>query len=55
LGHRDDVWKNPMFQALLLGGINWAVRRVDADITPNLAQATPNANVLETYVPAKAK
>jgi type 1 glutamine amidotransferase len=55
LGHRDDVWKNPMFQALLLGGINWAVGRVDADLTPNLAQATPGANVLETYVPPKAR
>lgn len=46
LGHRADVWANPVFQTLLLGGIDWALRRVDADVTPNLAQATPGANTL---------
>lgn len=24
MGHRDDVWKNPTFQDLLLGGLSWA-------------------------------
>ncbi len=46
LGHRDDVWNNPMFQSILTGGINWATGRVDADVTPNIAQVTPHANVL---------
>jgi type 1 glutamine amidotransferase len=42
LGHRDDVWTNPVFQELLFGGIAWAVRTVDADIKPNLEKVTPH-------------
>jgi len=41
MGHRDDVWTNPTFQSILLGGIAWAVRNVDADVTPNLRTAAP--------------
>jgi len=44
MGHREDVWTNPVFQAVLVGGINWAVRNVDADVTPNIDQATPKAS-----------
>lgn len=58
LGHREDVWTNPLFQDLLMGGLNWALGRVDADLTPNLAQVTPDAGVLPPYVappPPKAK
>jgi type 1 glutamine amidotransferase len=43
MGHRDDVWKNPLFQQLLLGGLNWAVGNVKADIPPNLDKAAPKA------------
>jgi type 1 glutamine amidotransferase len=50
MGHREDVWTSPEFQAVLMGGLEWALRRVDADITPNLAQATPQARVLPVYV-----
>lgn len=45
MGHREDVWTNPVFQAVLVGGINWAVHIVDADVTPNLDQVTPKASV----------
>lgn len=56
MGHREDVWTNPLFQSLLMGGLNWALRRVDADLTPNLAKVTPQADVLPPYVaPAPAK
>lgn len=41
MGHREDVWTNPLFQEILFGGIHWAVRNVDADVTPNLEQAAP--------------
>ena len=41
LGHREDVWTNPAFQNLLVGGIQWALGRVQADITPNVEQVTP--------------
>jgi type 1 glutamine amidotransferase len=46
MGHREDNWLNPVFQEILLGGIAWAVRNFDADVTPNLAQVTPRANEL---------
>ncbi|HVS51578.1 MAG TPA: ThuA domain-containing protein [Opitutaceae bacterium] len=54
LGHREDIWTNPVFQSVLVGGLDWALRRVDADVTPNLAQVAPGANALPDYVaPAK--
>jgi len=46
MGHRSDVWTNPVFQSVLLGGINWAVGNVEADVTPNIQTAAPEANVL---------
>jgi len=53
LGHREDIWKNPVYQTLLKGALDWALHRVDADITPNLATAAPGANKLPAYVPPK--
>lgn len=50
MGHRDDVWTNPVFQQVLMGGLNWALQRVDADVTPNIARVTPQANTLQKYV-----
>jgi hypothetical protein len=50
MGHREDVWTNPVFQDVLTGGLNWALGRVDADVTPNIAHVTPDANVLPKYV-----
>lgn len=56
LGHREDVWTHPAFQSLLIGGLNWATGRVDADVTPNFEKSTPKANELPKYVaPAPAK
>jgi type 1 glutamine amidotransferase len=55
LGHREDVWTNPVFQSVLAGGLNWALGRVDADVTPNLATAAPGANKLPVYVPPPPK
>jgi uncharacterized protein len=43
MGHREDVWSNPRFESILMGGIDWALGRVDADITPNLKQVAPQA------------
>ena len=51
MGHREDVWNNPVFQSVLLGGLNWSLRRVDADVKPNLAQVAPQANVLPKFPP----
>jgi len=41
MGHRDDVWTNPLFQSILMGGLAWAVGNVKADVTPNLAKVCP--------------
>jgi type 1 glutamine amidotransferase len=46
MGHREDVWDNPKFQAMLIGGINWAGGRVKAEIKPNLAEIAPGADTL---------
>ena len=46
LGHRDDIWSNPFFQAITLGGFAWAMGRAEADITPNIDKVTPLANQL---------
>ena len=47
MGHRKDVWTNPKFQQVLLGGIAWALGNVQADITPNIAQVAPGAYKLK--------
>ena len=31
MGHREDVWENPMYQGLLLGALGWATGRVEAN------------------------
>ena len=41
MGHREDVWTNPIFQDLLTGGIRYALGEVKADATPNLEKAAP--------------
>lgn len=41
LGHREDVWENPTFQNILLGGISWALGQVDVDIAPNIVALMP--------------
>jgi type 1 glutamine amidotransferase len=46
LGHREDVWDNPDFQTVLLGGLAWAFGNVTADVTPNIKQVTPGADVM---------
>lgn len=47
MGHRDDVWDSAAYQSMLVGMINWAGKRADADVTPNLAQVTPAAMTLQ--------
>jgi type 1 glutamine amidotransferase len=46
MGHREDIWTNPVFQQVIVGGMNWALGKVDADVTPNLKKAAPQAGVL---------
>jgi uncharacterized protein len=46
LGHREDIWTNLLFQAIVIGGLSWAAGNVDYDITPNLDKVTPEAQKL---------
>jgi hypothetical protein len=46
LGHRHDVWENPMCQQIVMGGFAWVMRQADADVTPNLEKVAPKANQL---------
>jgi len=53
MGHREDVWTNATFQQMLVGGLNWVLKRVEADLTPNLQAATPMGSTLPD--PSKEK
>lgn len=43
MGHREDVWTNPVFQDILVGGIKWALGEASADVPPNIQEAAPGA------------
>ncbi len=43
LGHREDVWTNPVFAKILDGAVRWATGEVTAEIPPNLGSAAPEA------------
>ena len=46
MGHREDVWANPIFQSLVVGALRWSTGQVEADLTPNLKEVTPEASKL---------
>ena len=50
MGHREDMWTNPVFQEILIGGINWALGRVPAEVAPNLQEAAPGWATNPPYV-----
>lgn len=54
MGHRPDVWTNPIFQDLLFGGIAWAVKNVEAKIPANIMQVTPLCMEIPPQAPPKA-
>ncbi|MDZ4800902.1 MAG: ThuA domain-containing protein [Bryobacteraceae bacterium] len=58
MGHTKEIWADPMFQQMLLGGIRWATGLVDADVTANIAAVTPRYNDIPAgasrFIPAKA-
>lgn len=53
MGHREDVWTNPIFQDILIGGIRWALGEVQADVPPNLKEVAPEAYTNPPYVEPK--
>lgn len=53
MGHREDIWTNPVFQDILIGGIQWALGQVQADTPPNLKEVAPEAYTNPPYVEPK--
>ena len=53
MGHREDVWTSPIFQAVLLGGVSWASGNVKAKVPPNLKAVTPQAETIPPQPPKK--
>lgn len=51
MGHREDVWDSAYFQSMLTGLLNWAGRRAEADLAPNLTQAAPGHATLQAPPP----
>jgi uncharacterized protein len=49
MGHREDVWTNPLFQQVLIGGIQWALGEAKADVPSNLKEAAPGAMTNPPY------
>ena len=52
-GHREDIWSNPKIQDLILGGMAWILRNVDADVTPNIDTVTPRPGEMPKLPPKK--
>jgi type 1 glutamine amidotransferase len=55
MGHREDVWTSERYHDILFGGIAWAVRNVDADVTPNIEKVTPGCAQLPPPTPPPSK
>lgn len=53
MGHREDVWTNPTFQQILIGGVKWALGDAKAEVPPNLKEAAPGAYTNPPYVEPK--
>jgi type 1 glutamine amidotransferase len=53
MGHREDVWTKPEFQALVIGAMRWITGQVEVDVTPNIKEATPEADPKQWEEPKK--
>ncbi len=48
LGHREDVWDNPFFQAITYGAISWAMGNATFNVAPNIDTVTPQAREMKS-------
>ena len=55
MGHREDVWTNPIFQNALIGGLKWAMGDAQAEVPANIKDAAPGAYTNPPYVPQPVK
>jgi type 1 glutamine amidotransferase len=45
MGHREDVWENPLYQGLLIGALSWVTGKVEASVEPNISKVTPGYKI----------
>ena len=43
IGHREDVWENPLFENILVGALRWVTGLAPAEVPPNQKEVTPGA------------
>jgi len=43
MGHREDVWTSPVFQQILVGGLQWALGEANAKVPANITKVAPGA------------
>jgi len=48
LGHCEEVWTDPFFQAIVQAGVGWVMKQFDFDVAPNLEKAAPQAGQLKS-------
>ncbi len=53
MGHREDVWTNPLFRQILTGGLRWAMGEADATLKRNLKEVAPGAMENPVYFKLK--
>ena len=41
MGHREDVWTNPVFQKVVIAGLNWVAGNTKFEPSPNMPQVAP--------------
>lgn len=46
MGHREDVWTNPIFESILMGGLAWASGAIEAKVPANISTVAPEASTL---------
>ncbi len=47
MAHRENVWIEPPFTQVALGGLSWVLGNVDVDVSPNIDDVTPAARQLK--------
>ncbi len=47
MAHRENVWVEPPFTQIALGGLSWVLGNVECDVSPNMDSVTPDASRLK--------
>jgi type 1 glutamine amidotransferase len=47
MGHREDVWTNPIFQKVTAAGLNWVGGKTQFDLKPNIKEVAPGVDVVK--------